>query len=163
FVVLVVGEQPRADAVPLEQTACVPRVLAEDDVGGGELGEDAQRHILEIADRRRADSERHQRTKVSSSRQCFASTCSYSTTVSARERSGRRGSTSAAVSSSSVFATVRCGTIRSWMPPYGGYSGNRSTIASVSAMNGSGDSGASQTSSENRSSRAKVTSKGPNG
>src|SRR5215471_9654335 len=49
------------------------------------------------------------------------------------------------------------------MPPYGAYSGNRSTIASVSAMNGSGGSGASQTSSENRSSRGKVTSKGPYG
>ena len=35
------------------------RVLAEDDVGGGELLEHAQRDVGEVADRRRADGERH--------------------------------------------------------------------------------------------------------
>ena len=48
------------DAVPLEQAARVPRVLAEDDVGGAQLREHAQRHVLEVADRRGADDERHQ-------------------------------------------------------------------------------------------------------
>src|SRR3954468_9737730 len=59
LVVLVVREQPRLDPMPLEQTARVARVLAQDHVCGGELGEHAQRHVLEVADRRRADRERH--------------------------------------------------------------------------------------------------------
>ena len=62
LVVLVVREQPRLDAVPLEQAARVPRVLAEHDVGGAQLREHAQRHVLEVADRRGADGERHHTT-----------------------------------------------------------------------------------------------------
>ena len=61
FVVLVVGEQRRGDLVPLEQAARMARVLREHDVGGAELVEDAQRDVVEIADRRRADRERHVR------------------------------------------------------------------------------------------------------
>ena len=46
--------------MPLEQAARVARVLAEHDVGGSQLGEHAQGHVLEVPDRRRADRERHQ-------------------------------------------------------------------------------------------------------
>ena len=55
LVVLVIGDEPRLDPVTLEQAARVPRVLAEDDIGRRELGEDAKRHVLEVPDRRRAD------------------------------------------------------------------------------------------------------------
>ena len=61
LVVLVVGEERRGDLVPLEQPARVPRVLREHDVGRAKLVEDAQRDVVEIADRRRADRERHVR------------------------------------------------------------------------------------------------------
>jgi len=57
--VLVVGEQPRADPVALQQAARVPRVLGEHDVRLGELAQDAQGHVLEVSDWRRADRERH--------------------------------------------------------------------------------------------------------
>ncbi len=59
LVVLVVGEQPRLDAVPLEQPARVARVLGEHDVGRAQLVEHAQRDVVEVPDRRRADRERH--------------------------------------------------------------------------------------------------------
>ena len=59
LVVLVVGEQRARDPVPLEQAARVPRVLGEHDVGRAQLGEDAQRDVVEIPDRCRADRERH--------------------------------------------------------------------------------------------------------
>ena len=43
--------------------ARVPRVLAQHDVGRAQLREHAQRHVLEVADRRRADGERHLRPR----------------------------------------------------------------------------------------------------
>ena len=99
LVVLVVRQQPRIDAVPLEQAARVPRVLAQDDVGRAQLREHAQRDVLEIPDRRRADDERHyesSRSNVATSRQCSLWTCSSRTADSARvpqrqPRSERRG------------------------------------------------------------------------
>ena len=57
LVVLVVAEQPRLDPVPLEQDLRPPRVLAEDEVRLRELAEHAQRDVLEVPDRRRADRE----------------------------------------------------------------------------------------------------------
>ena len=45
------------DRVAREQPARVARVLAEDDVGVGESAEHAQRDILEVPDRGRADVE----------------------------------------------------------------------------------------------------------
>ena len=45
--------------MPLEQPARVPRVLREHDVGLAQLVEHAQRDVVEVADRRRADRERH--------------------------------------------------------------------------------------------------------
>jgi hypothetical protein len=45
--------------VALEQPSRAARVLREHDVGVAELTQDAQSHILEVADRRRADGERH--------------------------------------------------------------------------------------------------------
>ena len=59
LVVLVVAEELRRDAVTREERARPPRVLAEHEVGLGELTKDAERDVLEIADRRRADGERH--------------------------------------------------------------------------------------------------------
>ncbi len=59
LVVLVVAEHPRLDPVPVEQDPRPPRVLAEDEVGLGELAQDAERDVLEVPDRRRADGERH--------------------------------------------------------------------------------------------------------
>ena len=56
---LVVALEPRLDPVPLEQDAGAPRVLAEDEIGLAELAQDAERDILEVPDRRRADGERH--------------------------------------------------------------------------------------------------------
>ncbi len=56
---LVVAGELGADAVRREQLSSPPRVLAEHEVRLRELGEHAQRHIPEIADRRRADRERH--------------------------------------------------------------------------------------------------------
>ena len=61
-----VGTQTRADPVPLEQMPCVTRVLAENEIGLGELAQHAQGDVLQIADRRRADRE-HQPTEASSS------------------------------------------------------------------------------------------------
>ena len=58
----VVAEQPlRTDAVPVEQPRRMARVLAEHDVGLRELAQHAQRDVVEVADRRRADRERHAR------------------------------------------------------------------------------------------------------
>jgi len=45
--------------VAFEEGAGAARVLTEDDVGLAELADDAQRDVLEVADRRRADDERH--------------------------------------------------------------------------------------------------------
>ena len=59
LVVLVVGEEPGADPVAVEQPARVARVLGEHEVGFAQLGEHAQRDVLEVPDRRRADRERH--------------------------------------------------------------------------------------------------------
>ena len=62
LVVAVVAEQPlRADAVPVEQARRMARVLAQHDVGLRELVQHAQRDVVEVADRRRADCERHAR------------------------------------------------------------------------------------------------------
>jgi hypothetical protein len=56
--VLVIGEERPVDAVPVEQDPRVARVLAKDDIGCAELGEDAKRDVFEIPDRRGADGER---------------------------------------------------------------------------------------------------------
>src|SRR5439155_13567468 len=66
LVVLVVGAQSRADPVPFEQPPRVPRVLAEDEVGLGELAQHPQRDVLEVADRGRAN-RKHQPAEPSSS------------------------------------------------------------------------------------------------
>src|SRR5215471_4776254 len=64
LVVLVVAEQTPtgADLVAVEQYARVPCVLTEDDVRFTELGQDTQRDVFEVADRRRADREWHDAT-----------------------------------------------------------------------------------------------------
>src|SRR4029077_1068007 len=62
LVVLVVGEEPCADPVPLEQAAGVARVLREHELGLAQLRENPQRDVFEIPDRRRADRERHYRS-----------------------------------------------------------------------------------------------------
>ena len=67
LVVAVVALEPRLDPVPLEQAARVARVLAEDELGLGELAQHAQGHVLEVADRRRADRERHRLARPSAS------------------------------------------------------------------------------------------------
>ena len=59
LVVLVVAQQTRFDAVPLEEPPRMPGVLAEDELGLAELAEHAQRDVLEIPDRRGADREGH--------------------------------------------------------------------------------------------------------
>ncbi len=59
LVVLVVGEDARVDAVTFEQRPRVPRVLAQHEIRLAQLREHAQRHVVEIPDRRRADGERH--------------------------------------------------------------------------------------------------------
>ena len=59
LVVLVVAQQTRFDAVPLEEPPRMTRVLAEDELGLAELAEHAQRDVLEIPDRRGADREGH--------------------------------------------------------------------------------------------------------
>ena len=60
LVVLVVAQQfPGPDAVPLEEDGRPTGVFTEDEVGGAQLGEHANRDVLEVADRRRADGERH--------------------------------------------------------------------------------------------------------
>src|SRR4051812_27238344 len=147
-----------------QQPARVPRVLAKHDVGGAQLREDAQRHVLEVADRRGADDERHQpRSKVACSCQWRPSTDVKRTTDSARDASGSSGSTSVALSSSCDWATVRGGMIDEYDPPYGGQSGKRATIASVIATNGSAGSGASQSTPGKRSTRVKITSNGSKG
>src|SRR5262249_566421 len=43
------------DAVALEQHAGVARVFARDDVGFAQRGQDAQRHVFEVPDRRWVD------------------------------------------------------------------------------------------------------------
>ena len=58
---LVVAEELGLDPVPVEQAFRMPRVLAQDDVGSPQLVEHAKRHVLEVADRGRADRERHLR------------------------------------------------------------------------------------------------------
>ena len=57
LVVLVVGDERRLHAVALEQHARAARVLARDDVGVAQRRQHAQRDVLEVADRRRADDE----------------------------------------------------------------------------------------------------------
>src|SRR5690349_2076807 len=92
LVVLVVGAQPRPDSMPLEQAPRTTRVLAEDDVGLGELTQHPQCHVLEIADRSRADRE-HQPTPNSSYATSAApitpaAVPSSARTISARSRAG---------------------------------------------------------------------------
>jgi hypothetical protein len=55
--VLVVADELRGDPVPVEQDLRPPGVLAEDEIGLGELAQHPQRDILEVPDRRRADGE----------------------------------------------------------------------------------------------------------
>ncbi len=55
FVVLVQADKRCRDAVALQQHVCVARVLARDRVGAAQRVEHAQRHVLQVADRRRAD------------------------------------------------------------------------------------------------------------
>ena len=55
LVVLVVGDERRRDAVALEQHAGPARVLAGHDVRVAQRGQHAQRDVLEVPDRRRAD------------------------------------------------------------------------------------------------------------
>jgi hypothetical protein len=57
--VLVVALEPRVDFVALEQDPRSPGVLAEHEVGLAKLAHNAKRDVLEVADRRRADGERH--------------------------------------------------------------------------------------------------------
>ena len=57
LVVLVVRHELGLDAVAVEQDARATRVLAGDDVRLAQRRQHAQRHVLEIADRRRADDE----------------------------------------------------------------------------------------------------------
>ena len=59
LVVLVVAEQPRTDSMPLQELPRVPRVLAEHELRLGQLAQHAQGDVLEVADRSRADRERH--------------------------------------------------------------------------------------------------------
>ena len=59
LVVLVVAHQGRAHAVAVEQRAGAARVLAGDHVGVAQRGEHAQRHVLQVADRRGAHHEAH--------------------------------------------------------------------------------------------------------
>src|SRR5262249_53095551 len=67
LVVAVIAEQrPSADPVTAEQSRRVPRVLAQHDVGLRELGEHAQRDVVQVPDRRRADGERHAEASRSS-------------------------------------------------------------------------------------------------
>src|SRR5581483_935 len=72
LVVLVIARQRRRNPVPLQEDARPPRVLAEDEVGLAELAEDAQRDVLEVADRRRADRQRHQAELSSASKATIA-------------------------------------------------------------------------------------------
>ena len=97
FVVLVVGEHARAlDPVSCQQRLRVPGVLAEDDVGGAQLSEQAQRDVLEIADRGGADGERHQRRSRYGDSGCAVATASAS---HARAGLPSRGSTASQSSS----------------------------------------------------------------
>ena len=73
LVVLVVREELRADSVPLEQPARVAGVLREHDVGLAQLREHAQRHVVEVPDRRRADRERHADLPYAASASCATS------------------------------------------------------------------------------------------
>src|SRR5207237_8266909 len=59
LVVLVVGDEARTDAVAAEEDLRAAGVLAEHDVRLAELPQHAQRDVLEVPDRRRADDERH--------------------------------------------------------------------------------------------------------
>jgi hypothetical protein len=59
--VLVIGAQAGADPVTLEKPPRVPGVLAEHEVGVGELAEHAQGDVLQVADRGRADREHRAR------------------------------------------------------------------------------------------------------
>src|SRR5205085_1952253 len=69
LVVLVVAHELRRHAVALEQHARAARVLAGDDGRVAQRAEDAQRDVLEVADRRRADDEPagHARVPIPSS------------------------------------------------------------------------------------------------
>ena len=60
LVMAVVADELGLDPVTVEECARPARVLAEDEVGLAELAQDPQRDVLEVADRRRADDERHQ-------------------------------------------------------------------------------------------------------
>src|SRR5262249_2609544 len=64
FVVVVVadGTSAGADLVRVEQYCRVPWVLNEDVVRFAELGQDTERDVFEVADRRRADREWHDAT-----------------------------------------------------------------------------------------------------
>ncbi len=55
--VIVIAAHTHANAIALQQLARHPRVLAGDDVGGGQGFESAQAHVLEVADRGRDDVE----------------------------------------------------------------------------------------------------------
>jgi len=57
--VLVVREHAGADPMPIEQSSCVPGVLAEDYVGLAELTKDAEGDVFQVPDRRRADCEHY--------------------------------------------------------------------------------------------------------
>jgi hypothetical protein len=58
LVVLVQRDRPRADAVAIEQHARVARVLREHERGLAQHAQRAQRHVLEVADRRRDEVQR---------------------------------------------------------------------------------------------------------
>src|SRR5207237_2331116 len=60
FVVLVVADEPSRDPMALQQDTSPPRVLAKDELRLGQLAQHAERDVLEVADRSRADGERHQ-------------------------------------------------------------------------------------------------------
>jgi len=55
LVVFVIADQLARDAVAVEQDACPPRVLTSDNVGLAQGCQHAQRDVLEVADRRRAN------------------------------------------------------------------------------------------------------------
>ena len=70
LVLLVVADEFPGDAVVLEQRAGPARVLAGDQVGRAQCGQDAQRDVLEVADRGRADDQlsAHRRTCLAAHR-----------------------------------------------------------------------------------------------
>src|SRR6202022_2504292 len=104
------------DAVAVEQHARAPGVLAGDDVGLAQRREHAQGHVLEVADRRRADDQAagdhrsESPSKASAAAPLIpASTPNRAATIrtSSREgRSARRATTSRAGPSSSSPAAI---------------------------------------------------------